>query len=224
MTELPADAGCRRCGTCCLKGGPALHRVDRELVDSGWIPLKDLFTIRQGEPAFDNVRGRCVPAPTDIIKIVGSNDQTKACLYYDAVNGLCSIYTHHPLECRALSCRETAALEAIYNDERLTRRDLLGSVEGLWDLVSDHHVRCGYDRVADLVARLKTSWSTGIVDDLLYMIRYDQSLREEIRERACRQVEHSAFLLGFPLTETICRFGLRLTQGPGGVTLEWIGG
>jgi Fe-S-cluster containining protein len=48
---------CRRCGTCCEKGGPSLHREDRPLVDNGQIPVRHLFTIRRGELAQDNIKG-----------------------------------------------------------------------------------------------------------------------------------------------------------------------
>jgi hypothetical protein len=187
--------------------------------DNGWIHV----TIRQGEPAFDNVAGRCVPVPTDIVKIAGSKDKTRACRYYDRDNGICSIYDHRPLECRTLTCWDSAALEAIYNHDRLTRRDLVASVEGLWELVCDHQTRCGYDLITDLVARLKAAWMPGIVDDLLHLIRYDQSLRQAIRERSHQQARHLDFLFGLPLTETIRRFGLRLVHTPAGITLEWTG-
>jgi Fe-S-cluster containining protein len=223
LTPVLSKGSCRRCGTCCLKGGPALHHADRELLDSGRIPLESLFTIRQGEPAFDNVAGRCVPVPTDIVKIAGSKDKTRACRYYDRDNGICSIYDHRPLECRTLTCWDSAALEAIYNHDRLTRRDLVASVEGLWELVCDHQTRCGYDRITDLVARLKAAWMPGIVDDLLHLIRYDQSLRQAIRERSHQQARHLDFLFGLPLMETIRRFGLRLVHTPAGITLEWTG-
>ena len=47
---------CRRCGTCCEKGGPALHGEDRPLVDRGQVPARCLFTIRAGEPVRDDMR------------------------------------------------------------------------------------------------------------------------------------------------------------------------
>jgi hypothetical protein len=39
----PTDTACRRCGTCCRKGGPALHREDRHLVVDGLIPADVYF-------------------------------------------------------------------------------------------------------------------------------------------------------------------------------------
>lgn len=56
---------CRRCGTCCEKGGPALHTDDRMLIENGHIPARYLFTIREGEPVVDNVKENPIFAQTD---------------------------------------------------------------------------------------------------------------------------------------------------------------
>ena len=228
MPDAPAismnrTAGqCRRCGTCCLKGGPALHLADREQVESGRIPLNTLLTIRQGEPVFDNVSGRCEPAPTDIIKIAGSGDAERACIYLSRDHCACTIYEHRPLECRLLNCRDTAALQEAYNRDRLIRRDLIGSVEGLWELIRDHQTRCGYDRLAGLVAHLKAEWTAEAVDELLYLIRYDQALRHGLGERSPQLSGTLGFLLGLPLARTIRRYGLLPAIKNDGVTLQWI--
>lgn len=51
---------CRRCGTCCIKGGPSLHREDLPLVEEGRIRVQDLVCIRSGEMAYDPRRGAAV--------------------------------------------------------------------------------------------------------------------------------------------------------------------
>ena len=38
---------CRRCGTCCEKGGPGLHVADMGLLEH--IPMKDVVCLRRGE-------------------------------------------------------------------------------------------------------------------------------------------------------------------------------
>ena len=60
---------CHRCGTCCEKGGPSLHREDRPMIDDGRIPARCLFTIRRGERVRDNVKGTLVPLSEEVIKI-----------------------------------------------------------------------------------------------------------------------------------------------------------
>ena len=68
--EISLDA-CKQCGTCCTKGGPSFHMEDRRLIDDGVIPGKYLFTIRKGEPAYENIQHRLVSVATDIVKIKG---------------------------------------------------------------------------------------------------------------------------------------------------------
>ena len=58
---------CQRCGTCCQKGGPALHQVDKELVDEGHLPASCLYTLRCGELARDPISGDLVELPTELI-------------------------------------------------------------------------------------------------------------------------------------------------------------
>ncbi len=212
--DTPLQGGtCRRCGTCCLKGGPALHLADRERIESGRIPLNALVTIRQGEPVYDNVLGRLAAAPTDIIKIAAAGDRDRACRFFAQDHCACTIYDDRPLECRALACRDTAALEAIYCHERITRRDLIGAVPALWELVRDHQARCGYERVAELADRLKVDWRDSTAEDLLYLIRYDLGLRQGVCEHAPRNSAILHFLFGLPLSETIRRYGLRVVPG-----------
>lgn len=204
--EGEEGASCRRCGTCCKKGGPALHAEDRILVEKGWVPLASLFTIRQGEPFFDNIRGGIHPATTDIIKI---KNRDRQCSFYKIAEKSCDIYEHRPLECRALQCWDTAEIERVYADSRLTRKDLLDGVEGLWDLVCDHQRRCPYEK---LYAYRKGDGGGNreLEKVVLEMIRYDDSLRNLVVRKTAMQEEMLEFLLGRPLIDTIRMFGLRL--------------
>ncbi|MGD8702110.1 MAG: YkgJ family cysteine cluster protein, partial [Desulfosarcina sp.] len=104
---------CRRCGVCCEKGGPSLHHEDRHLVDSGRIPARCLFTLRQGELARDNVKGVLAPLSAEIIKIKGQSGSW-TCMFYDDETRGCGIYDHRPLECRALNCRDTRRIAKVY--------------------------------------------------------------------------------------------------------------
>ena len=92
-----ASAACRQCGTCCRKGGPALHKEDRHLVMDGLIPAEALYTIRAGEPVQDNVAGRRSYADTDIIKIKGKGDGW-CCRFLDDESSRCTIYDRRPAE------------------------------------------------------------------------------------------------------------------------------
>jgi Fe-S-cluster containining protein len=213
MTPSAAITHCRRCGTCCRQGGPALHLEDRELVESGRIPMQHLFTIRQGEPAYDNVTGTIAPAVTDIIKLKGARPGSDVCCFYESAGKVCGIYGHRPAECRALQCWDTQGIEALYRCRRLERRHLLAKAAGIWELVQEHQQRCDYGDVADLAALLKqASFPEEPHDKLLEMVRYDQSLRQVTTERTGLNPEWLPFLFGRPLSFTLQMFKLKLSR------------
>ncbi len=203
---------CRRCGTCCRNGGPALHRQDRPLVDDGRIPAHRLYTIRPGEPVRDNVKqDRLTVCSQDIIKI-RSRPGTRGCIYFDPPGNACTIYMHRPVECRVLDCRQTAAIEALYDRERLCRRDLIGEVEGLWDLVSDHERRCSVWQVTALAEdwRCNGQGSRALERELMGKVRYDLELRRLLVEKR-RMVEGLLdFVFGRPLTLVLRSLGVEI--------------
>jgi Fe-S-cluster containining protein len=204
--QTPQDL-CRRCGTCCKKGGPALHREDRELIETGRIPLKHLFTIRKDEPAYDNINNTIQPAQTDIIK-VKSKVGGKECVFYNPDDSGCRIYRHRPVECRKLLCRDTREILAVYNKDRITRTELLDQTRELLDLVLDHQARCSYPQIASLADRIKRR-DPEACQIVSHMIQYDNSLRHLLNEKSPNLSETIEFLLGRPLTVTISAFGIK---------------
>lgn len=147
-----ADTACRGCGTCCRKSGPALHTEDAALFASNAFGRADLVTVRAGELAFDQISGDLRPLEVDIVKfgdsrvrnshgfMVGADesDATQAaglggCRFLveqpkspqGESRGQCGIYAHRPVECRALLCKDTRAIGALYNQDRLSRTDVL---------------------------------------------------------------------------------------------------
>ncbi len=205
---MTINTECQCCGTCCKAGGPALHLEDRALVQSGKIPLKDLYTIRAGELARDNVQGTLQPVTSELIKIKGVGG-TWTCCHYDPESKGCTVYDDRPLECRVLNCRDTAAIEAIYDQQRLTRKDLLDTVPHLWDLVEEHEKKCSYRVLAELAARLKEGPDQGTADNLVEMVGYDSHLRELVKEKGRPDPALLDFLFGRPLTDTLPGFALQ---------------
>lgn len=208
---MNSDLECKRCGTCCREGGPALHREDLALVQSGKIPLKDLYTIRRGELARDNVKGALQPVSSELVKIKGTG-RSWTCHYYHAESKGCTLYADRPLECRVLNCRDTAAIEAIYDQHRLTRKDLLDAVPHLWDLVAEHKRKCDYRVLAELAGRLKEGPDQAAADRLSEMIGYDLHLRALITEKGRPDPTLLDFLFGRPLVDTLPGFGLQAHQ------------
>jgi Fe-S-cluster containining protein len=220
-TSAIPSSHCRRCGTCCRKGGPALHLEDQPLVDSGKILLKHLLTFRQGEPVFDNVNETIAPAVTDIIKVKSAHENTSVCSFYDTAPKNCTIYGHRPIECRALKCWDTRKIESIYTCRRLTRRHLLSKVKGLWELVEDHQDRCDYAYVAELAHTIRQNrQAQASGGQLLELVRYDRHLRQVTLERANLDPGMLSFLFGRPLSFTIKLYQLELTRTDRGERIE----
>lgn len=199
---------CRRCGECCQKGGPALHQIDRPLIEKGLIPAACLYTIRPGEPVRDNVAGQLAFADTDIIKIKGRGEEWTCCFLAGGGQG-CRIYDDRPEECRRMQCWDTRAIEALYQKKRLSRRDLLRAVDGLWELIVHHEERCSYGRLRKLCTRLDADDRESAMTEIQGMVRYDESLRALLVEQGQAREDMLDFLLGRPLTRILPGFHIR---------------
>jgi Fe-S-cluster containining protein len=197
-----------RCGTCCRKGGPALHLEDRHLVEQGIIHTRHLYTIRRGELAMDPVRGELARVDSDIIKIKGGGGSW-ACRFLDEGANACLIYADRPMECRHLECWNTARFEQVYRHGRLSRKDLLAGIQGLWELIEDHERRCDYDRVRRLRERRPGSGAARAEPDRAEIATYDAELRRLMVGRGGLEPEMLDFLLGRPVEAV-----LRLARPP----------
>ncbi len=196
---------CIRCGTCCKKGGPSFHLADKHLIDKGIILSKNLFTIRKGELAYDNVREELLPLSSELIKIKGKNDSS-TCIFFNESEKKCEIYKNRPVECKALKCWDTREIEKIYSKNRLTRKDLLFDIEGLWGLVKDHQSRCSYEKINKRLQKQDNS-EDAIQKEILEIIRYDTQIRHLVVEKGGMDSEILDFLFGRALTATIKPFG-----------------
>lgn len=197
---------CVRCGTCCSKGGPALHRVDLDLVMTGAIELTDLFTIRTGETVINQIKGVQESAAEEIIKIKGAALHNWCCRYYDTHRHVCRIYAKRPLECRILKCWDTSGIEAVYQRERLNRRDLLETVPGLMELINFHAAQCDPVQIRSWIGDLavqdgaiKQHAQKAIAESL----HWDYRIRQQALEKANAVPEQMEFLFGRPLEKII---------------------
>jgi Fe-S-cluster containining protein len=212
-------SSCRRCGACCKKGGPTFHQTDKPLIENGIIQIRYLYTLRKGELVRDPIRGSILPTNAELIKI-RSKDGKGICTFYDGNYGHCQIYAHRPLECQLLKCWDTSALEAMYEKDRLSRRDLLADMAGLWELLVDHGQRCDYSRMQDLISNLKKEYKKQLAGELCEMISYDNHLRQLVIEKGQMKPEMLDFLLGRPMEETLEGYGLRLRRLEGKIVLS----
>lgn len=198
------QTSCTQCGECCRKGGPALHIEDKFLVMQGKLPASGLFTLRKGEIALEPIENKKITLEEELIKIRPDRNRDWACIHLSEDGGACDIYETRPVECRLLKCWDPRALLARYQEDRLTRKDLFGAVEGLWDLIEDHEKRCGYGRIAGLVADLENEvLREERVQKLGEILLYDKHIRELMKEKKPEMGLLEDLLFGRPLMETL---------------------
>jgi Fe-S-cluster containining protein len=205
---------CARCGTCCSKGGPALHDEDATLVEIGQIPLASLYTIRQGELARDNVSGGLICVESELIKIK-SVPGSQACMYYDKAQQSCRIYENRTLECRVLECWDTAQIINMYAEHRLDRRGLLTAIPWVMSLIETHESRCSFKEIHRLVLLREKGEPEG-AEGLQTMVNEDARFRYLLIEKGSIAPDMLDFLLGRPLADTLrLDFGIKVIEvGP----------
>ncbi len=202
---------CIRCCTCCAKGGPALHLEDKELIETGKLHGKFMYTIREGEPAEDNVKGGLIFTESDVIKIK-SKENSDSCLYVDLNHSTCSIYENRPLECRVLKCWDTKEIEAIYNKDRLTRKDIIGHIPGLWEIIEEHQEKCSFAKIKKRLDQNPGELAGDDLNFLLEAVQYDISMRTLLIEKTNTDSNLLLFLLGKPLQDILKKFGFELKK------------
>lgn len=152
-----------------------------------------------------------MPVDSDIIKIKGKKDSW-ACIFFEEDEKACRIYANRPLECRVLKCWDTREIEKIYAENRLTRKDLISEVKGLWDLIKDHQGRCDHEKIHKWVKALDSAIKKEARKELIELIQYDTEIRKLVVSKAGLDAEMLDFLFGRPLIETIENYGLNVEQ------------
>ncbi len=214
---------CTQCGTCCRKGGPALHRQDADLLTGKILRAEDLCAFRAGELVRDDSEGAIVPLPDEIVKIAppaGLRPDDWTCRFLTPASA-CFLHGRHPAECRALDCRAPEALLAMAGETRLARKDvceLLGAPAWWPELIDAHEERCSYARLTRLATAMNTDRDARA--EFLETVEYDRAFRELIVEKKAAAAAELDFLLGRPLLRTVIMYGLDARERPdGGVTL-----
>ena len=214
---------CRQCGTCCRKGGPALHVEDGHLLSEGIIQLQDLVTFRAGELVRDSSTNSVVPLPAEIVKIAapaGSRRDDWTCRFLMEDNR-CFIHEKSPAECKALFCDDPKALLGMHGKERLDRKailELLRAPQWLMDAVEAHEARCSYADLIELASRLEEQEEARKA--LVEVVEYDRAFRELVAEKGKVSKDMLNFLLGRQLMYTVIMFGIDArANADGSITL-----
>jgi len=116
------------------------------------------------------------------------------------------------MECKILKCWDTREIEKNYAKNRLTRQDLISSVEGLWELVEGHQERCSYDMLQFFIDSLNKGKKDEALKGILEIIEYDIQIRELVVQKAGLETDLTDFLFGRPITETIKIYGLKIKK------------
>jgi Fe-S-cluster containining protein len=120
LQALAFADGCLRCGYCCRRSSPTLYSDDLDLVTSGRLDRRALFTLRAGEAVRSARKDETFVLDRDLVKL--RERPQGGCLNLD--DHLCRHYDARPLQCRNLECWSGRHGGDLEDRARLSRRDL----------------------------------------------------------------------------------------------------
>jgi Fe-S-cluster containining protein len=203
---------CKQCGTCCRKGGPALHQEDRQILRTGQIELKHLVTVRKGEMAYSPLTDTLQAIDRELIKTAGRGSDWTCCFFNEQTN-TCTIYENRPLECRLLQCWNTAPLKAVINKDTLTRTDIIEPDDPLLEFIGAHEHACPCSRVTSLAADLKeTVDKQPILAELTELVRLDLQIRARAVTAFNIPVAVELFYFGRPVFVLLSPYGIGIHE------------
>lgn len=217
----PTQIVCKQCGTCCERGGPALHLQDVLLVKNGRLPFESIITIRRGEFVHDPVTESIKPSKTELLKISGSNG-TWTCLFYDKDKRGCSIYDNRPLACKTLKCWDTREILKLSGRNLLSRLDLVGVETELGKRLVDHETFFPFPDIKALLGPLQRI-STKALKKLEKTVNKDLDHRAESVGEFHLSVPEELFYFGRPIFQLLEPFGFTVREAGAGIKLKFKG-
>lgn len=212
---------CDKCGTCCEKGGPALHIQDRDLLTSGIIGFADMVAIRPGEMVLQLDSGKPETTEVELIKLQGREGQW-CCRFLDPASRTCTIYEHRPQACRLQQCWDTGEVRKIAGQKLLSRFDLIAEDDPLLPLVRLHDQQCALpDMVQIAVSLEKADQRDRTLADLKGMVEKDLMFRTIAIDQFQLSLPLELFYLGRPLFQVLMPLGVRIMETADGITLQY---
>ena len=201
-----------RCGTCCRKGGPALHTEDMEIMLGGHIAREHLITIRKGELAFSPLSNRLEPVQKELVKLAGKR-KGWVCLFFDEKKSACTIYAHRPLECRLLKCWDTAELLSAIGQRTLTRADIISKDDPILEFIETHERECSSEKAEGLIsAFLREKDDATSLEKLTALVQQDLAIRSRAIAKFGLSLEDELFIFGRPLFKILSARGFYFTK------------
>lgn len=196
---------CIRCGTCCQKGGPALHKADRKLVLNGHLKPIDLVTFRTGEPAVNPYQKTIIELPCEMIKIAGVTDTSWQCRFYSKDQSACLIYKYRPLECKTLKCWEPEEVAALFLKDMLSRSDLIPPQNPIWEIITAYEKTFSISLITT-ISREAASGIKEATQELKKMEKLDIQFRNKVASTFDLTIPSLNFFLGRPIHSLIGSF------------------
>lgn len=209
---------CRRCGTCCGKGGPALHLEDAGLIRNGSLPVKRLITIRKGELVLKPHEDEPQTAACELVKICGTGSEWQ-CFFFDEEQKGCLIYEDRPVACRLLQCWDTEAVEDLVEKDTLSRLDLVGEKEPIRKMIETQEQLCPCPDLASL-RRAIAAGETIDLQTLQRMVNEDIRIRTEAVQKLKISLAEELFYFGRPLFQLLQQIGVKVKEEDGALTLR----
>lgn len=193
---------CKQCGTCCRKGGPALHREDLYLVQDKVLPISSLVTIRKGEPVFSPIGGAVEPAKHELLKVSAANSWI--CPFLNQTNNHCKIYASRPVECSLLKCWAPAQLKDIIYRNNIDRWDIIKPAAAIFDIVKQHDKECSFTNIEELCK--DNNNSNDCRTKIHVIIQMDLSIREQAINLLGLSLAEELFYFGRPMFKSLDYF------------------
>jgi Fe-S-cluster containining protein len=201
---------CDRCGTCCRKGGPALHIEDMRLLLNGWLKPEHLVTIRKREPVFLLAGENPEPTRAEIVKIKGKGSEW-TCLFFDTIEAGCTIYQHRPLECSLLKCWNTADLENVTGKNLLSRYDMIEPGNPVLPFIKIHEEKCSLENFASqLSGPHNKNLTQKVMTNLTDLVNTDLAIRTQACETFHLSLELELFFFGRPVFKILQQIGITM--------------
>jgi Fe-S-cluster containining protein len=215
MTVDTIKTECDRCGTCCEKGGPALHYEDMTLLQNNWLNPEQLITIRKGEPVFSLAAEDPTPAQTELVKIKGSGS-TWTCIFFQDKEASCTIYGHRPLECSLLKCWDSLDLEKVAGRNLISRHDIIATHDPVLPFIKTHEEKCSLENLDLLRSALNSEDSQQqAIIDLTTLVNTDIVIRSQAYAKFRFGLDLELFYFGRPLFKILEQFGLKTFENNG---------
>jgi Fe-S-cluster containining protein len=212
---------CQQCGTCCEKGGPALHEEDLALIRSSSLSIDDLITIRVGEIVLQPDTGRPESTDVELIKIQGRAGDW-CCRFLQPAERTCAIYEQRPLACRLLQCWNPDDVLAISGKKLLSRFDIIDGSDPVLSLLKLYDQQFALPDMIEVTAGLQSSSQReGTLSKLHSMVEKDLLFRSLAVERFALPVARELFYFGRPLFHLLIPLGVSMTEAPDGISLHY---